>query len=407
MSYSRVFRFTGVLALALNFWAVAARADDGQGHKLRYRYVALDQIALPTGFTSFSPTAVRDNGWVYGYICDSTCGVTQLAYVKDGRLIALGAIPPGSFTGPVNKGGTVGGAVLVDPVNFIYRAALFRDAKVELVPPQPGEMFAAVDALNDHGAAVVSSFDASFNLTKLLYREGKATPIDFGPSLTNPSPCFTFSGISRCLNNRETIEGLEGPSIFDGARGFRFDTRDGEAAILNPYSGDPTETLAWGQAINQRGDVLGYSFTLGVTPYHERIGVWERNGLFDTYLVESDVNSSKLLFNDDNLIVITLQNSGGSPPHNSYVVPRPGVRLNLADLVVNLPAGQDLRVIADLNNHGDMIGATSTGATFLLQRLEDDDHQPYPRPVAHHAPHAIPQGMAFLRSRLLQLGRLK
>ena len=40
MSYSRVFRITGVLALALNFWAVAARADDGQGHKLRYRYVA-------------------------------------------------------------------------------------------------------------------------------------------------------------------------------------------------------------------------------------------------------------------------------------------------------------------------------------------------------------------------------
>jgi hypothetical protein len=106
--------------------------------------------------------------------------------------------------------------------------------------------------------------------------------------------------------------------------------------------------------------------------------VWERNGLFDTYFVEGDVSSSKLLFNEDNLIVITLQNSGGSSPHNSYIVPRPGVRLNLADLVVNFPAGQELSSIADLNNHGDMIGSTFTGANFLLQRLDDDD-----RPTRH------------------------
>ena len=92
MSYFRIFRFAGVLALVLNFWTVACHADDGHG--LRYRYVALDQIALPTGFTSFFPSAIRDNGWVYGSICDSTCSITQLAYVKDGRLTALGAIPP-------------------------------------------------------------------------------------------------------------------------------------------------------------------------------------------------------------------------------------------------------------------------------------------------------------------------
>jgi hypothetical protein len=398
MSYSGIFRFIGVLALVLNFCTVAGYADDRHGGKLRYRYVDLDQIALPSGFTSFFPTAIRDNGWVYGTICDSTCSITQLAYVKDGGLTALGAIPPGSFTGPVNKNGVVGGAAAVDPVNFIYRAALFRGPKVELVPPQPGELFASVDALNDHDTAIVSSFDASFNGTYLLFSKGQASPIDFGPNLTNPSPCFTLNGISRCINNRETIEGLEGPGLFIGARGFRLDTRQGEATILNPYPGDPTETVAWGQAINQRGDVLGYSFT-AVAPYHERIGVWERNGLFDTYFVESDVISNKLLFNDDNTIVITLQSPGSSVPHNSYIVPRPGVRLNLADLVVNLPAGQELFLIADLNNHGDMIGFTSTRANFLLQRLDDDDHHTYPTPVAHRGPHAIPQGVAIMRSR--------
>ncbi len=362
------FRFPWVLALVLSFWTVA-----GYAYEIRYRYVSLDQIALPDGFTFFFPSAIRDNGWVYGTICDNVCSVTQLAYVKDGSLTSLGPIPPGSFTGPVNKRGVVGGGVLVDPVNFIVRAALFRDGKVELVPPQPGETFASVDALTDHDTALVQSFNAS-GRTYVLYSKGAATPIDFGPNLIGPRPCFTFSGISKCMNDKELIEGVEGPGIFNGARGFRFDPRNGESAILNPYSGDPTETLAWGQAINERSDVLGYSYTLGVRPYHERIGVWRTNGVFDTYYVEN-ISTNRLLFNDDNLIIITLT----PPPQTSYIVPQPGVRLNLADLVVNLPAGQGLSLIADLNNHGDMIGVSSTGANFLLHRLEgehDDGGEP-------------------------------
>jgi hypothetical protein len=89
--------------LALNFWTVAGHADDGHPHDLRYRYVALDQIPLPTGFASFSPSAIRDNGWVHGTLFDSTFSITQLAYVKDGSLTTVGAISPGNFAGPVNN----------------------------------------------------------------------------------------------------------------------------------------------------------------------------------------------------------------------------------------------------------------------------------------------------------------
>jgi hypothetical protein len=49
----------------------------------------------------------------------------------------------------------------------------------------------------------------------------------------------------------------------------------------------------------------------------------------------------------------------------SYIVPRPGVRLDLADLVENLPPGQNLAVILGINNHGDMIGL----GDFLLERV--------------------------------------
>ena len=122
------------------------------------------------------------------------------------------------------------------------------------------------------------------------------------------------------------------------------------------------DTLAWGLGINSRGDVLGYSF-VSKAPYHERVGVWDRNGDFKTYFDET-ISSDALLFNDNNLIVITL-----APGNNSYLVPKPGVRLNLADLVENLPAGQDLRFILDMNNHGNMIGSSSTGNNFLLERV--------------------------------------
>ena len=56
--------------------------------------------------------------------------------------------------------------------------------------------------------------------------------------------------------------------------------------------------------------------------------------------------------NDNNLIVITLDFG----THTSNLVPKPGVSLDLADLVINPPAGLTLDFVTDLNNQGDMIG---------------------------------------------------
>lgn len=391
-----VYRFGWILAVVLNVWALGVHAQEP-----RYRYVSLDQTELPTGFTVFYPSAIQDSGRVYGSICDTAqCNVTRFAYVADGKAAVLLSVPPGSFTGPVNARGTIGASIQVDLVNGIYQAALVQGGQIELVPPQPGEVLAFVIALNDNGTALIQSYNASGGSIYVLFRGGNATPINFGPNITNPF--FSFIGTCRCINNNEIIEGTEGPGLYNGARGFRFDTRNGNATILDPFPGDPTETLAWGQAINQAGLVLGYSFVSG-TPYHERIGVWGNNGVFYTYFVET-IDSSQLLFNDNNLIVIT--EVSGSPV--SYIVPQPGVRLNLADVVVNLPVGQNLASITGLNNGGDMIGFSSTGANFLLQRLGEGDMQGYPTSVVNDAIHAIPPGVATMRNRLLsQFGRVK
>ena len=91
--------------------------------------------------------------------------------------------------------------------------------------------------------------------------------------------------------------------------------------------------------------------------------MWDRAGNFKTYLVRSN-SSNRLFFNDNNLIVITLDFG----THTSYLVPRPGVSLDLANLVVNPPMGLTLDFVTDLNNQGDMIGFSFSHGSFLLQR---------------------------------------
>jgi hypothetical protein len=344
-------RFGWVLALTLGFAVVV------QAQEFHYRYVALDQVELPPDFTFFFLGAIHNSGRVYGTVCDDTLNVCHIAFYEDGAVTVLQAA---GYAVSVNEGGTVGGYVLVDPQNFVFQAALFRGDSVELVPPLPGEVFAWVIALNDRGTAVVESLDALDHHTYELYQNGQATTLDFGPTVTNP----ILSG-KRSINNEGILAGTEGSNFFTDGRGFRFDPRTGNVKLLQPVQPD---TLAWGLGINNSGGVLGYSFVSGAS-YHERIGVWDRNGNFKTYFDETLVSNS-LLFNDNNLIVITRTRG-----NNSYLVPKPGVRLNLADLLENLPEGPDLSFIEDMNNHGDMIGLSSQGNTFVLERAGGGGHQ--------------------------------
>jgi len=78
-----------------------------------------------------------------------------------------------------------------------------------------------------------------------------------------------------------------------------------------------------------------------------------------------------LVFNDHNLIVISDVRRPASEAGNCYLVPTPGVRLNVADLVENLPPGRKLYTIIDINNHGDLLGPD-----FLLERIGATGSEP-------------------------------
>jgi hypothetical protein len=346
-------RFGWILVLTLGLLAVVAQARE-----YRYRHVSLDQVELPSGFNFFDPIAINNSGRIYGTAYDDSF-LPHVAVHADGAVTIL---QPG-FVYAANEGGTIGGSVLIDPQNFIEQAALFHGDQVKLIPPQPGEFTSFVTALNDSGMALVTSYDASFQPTFVLYKHGRTTLLDFGLTVTQP---FDFLHI----NNQGIISGTAFNLPGIGDRGFRFDTRTGETTQLDPL---PTEPDAWALDINNRGHVLGYSF---VSSGIERIGVWDRDAEFKTYLVEGisefPTISNRLLFNDNNLIVITRVSSPASETGNSYLVPKPGVRLNLADLVQNLPSGQNPNFIIDINNHGDMIGYSVRDfiiqGVFLLER---------------------------------------
>jgi hypothetical protein len=373
--------------------AVGLTAARGYAQEFRYRYVSLDQLTLPSGYATFYPTAIQNGGRVYGTLCDAACNATALAFFDGGPLTLLPPVPPGSFGGPVNARGTVGGSV-TDPATGVVHAALFEGGRVELVPPQPNEAFAFVLSLNDENAALVESDDATGLATFVLYYRGEANVLNFGPTVADPL-FIKFNGAGHWINDEQIIAGTNATGLYSGARGFRFDPRTGTATLLDPFPGDPTETVAWGQGINNRGDVLGYSFvaTPGSTPYHERIGVWDRDGVFQTYFVET-IDSNQLLFNNNKQIVITLT----SPAGTSYLIPQPGVREDLATLVVNLPAGQDIRVVTDMDDQGDMIGVSSTANNFLLKRIDGNEH--FDTPVVTGQRRPIPLALAAYQRRL-------
>jgi hypothetical protein len=344
---ARVYPGRFVLGLVIGLWPLAAHAEE----QYRYHYVNLDTVTAPSGLP-FSPSALHASGRVYGSVCDADANCNIASYAG-GTLTVFGAQ---GFAGVVNGGGTVGGGVLLDLATFDVQAALFRRDSTELIPRQPGEVFASVVSINDAGTALVQSFDPDSHVTNVLYSKGSAAIIDFGPLITRPE-FLNFVGDGHFINNQGILAGINGGRFTD-ATGFRFNPRTGAAMLLAPVSPD---TLAWGLAINNRGDVLGYSFVLG-RPYHERVGVWDSAGTFHTYIDET-ISTSNLVFNDNNLIAISL-----APGNIGYLVPRPGVRLDLRTLVVDMPPGADLRLIYDINNRGDLLGSGSAG-NYLLERL--------------------------------------
>jgi hypothetical protein len=359
MTRNRFAAFMAALLCMLcstRLWAAAE--SEGAASTFRYRYVSLD-AALPAGFLFFAePINIINNGSVYlnAWACTPSSCSPSIASYRNGTASIL---HPNAQSINVNNHGVIGGSVVLepDPEHFIEQAALFDHGTVTLIPRMQGEVTSQVLRITDSGIALVRWFDASSaQWNYYLYRNGRVTRLDFGGRQAD----------SLDVNN----EGIVAGTLSDGASGdraFRLNPFSGQLTLLPPL---PTEPASWGQAINNAAEVLGYSFVPGAL---ERIGVW-RGEQFSTYFVEGTPEfptvSNKLLWNNAGLIIITRTSRSDM---YSYLVPRPGTRLNLADLADTLPRWT---LISSINERGDIVGIGGSSyfnaeSTFLLERVRD------------------------------------
>lgn len=330
-----------------------------QSEEIRYRYVSL---GIPQNTVDLQ--WLTDNRKIYGAAIE--CGDVECTtifphvatYDKGVLTVSQSVIQAAA----VNNHGTVSGSVTIDPENFITQAALFRNDTVKLLIPLPDEINGNALTLNDQGTVLLQS-DSLEGTSYAFFKKGHTTLLNFDSRLF---------GLSRLhINDKEVVAGTGSlftpPQTFLD-RAFRYNPKTDTTTILNPL---PGETNSWGTDLDDQGNVLGYSFNFGSL---ERIGVWDKKGQFKTYFVEGTPEfptlSNNVLFNNQGLIVIT---SVSNPPAEralSYVVPKPGKRLNLADLIVNLPAGHSRQfIIRDMNNRGDLFGFDKQGYV-LLKRID-------------------------------------
>lgn len=330
--------------------AKASQLDD-----FHYHYISLSTAPLPPGFQNFIPSAINDKGLIYGSVDDGV--FTYIAVYAHGAISVLQTGTGFINSGAVNARGIAGGSVFTDPANFKFQAALFQGNSVRTIPFLPGETSIQVLSLNDSGTALVWSESLDpLKFNQNIYRLYSKGKFIFRFQLPTGSDC------SRCwgVNNQGAVAG----TIFDPGvnafRAIRFQPPYRNSRLLNPAPSD-TDSTSFG--INNSGNILGVSNILFGNPAKSHYGIWDKKGNFKTYF-EDDKNYFAL-FNDNNLIVLT------EGDLNSYIVPKPGVRLNLMDLVDN-PAEASIGTVTDVNNRGDMVGFSFDGSgisSFLLRRV--------------------------------------
>jgi hypothetical protein len=321
-------------------------AEGLAGKNLRYTQVNI--TAGPPTEDGWFPRGLSEDGEVIGqaFDCNADFSVCKQDLIKrrnNGQFTVLAA---NFFVNDVNSHGDAGGCTY-DPVTTLGQAGIVREnGQLELIPRLPGEMSSCVSKVSDAGVAFVTSTDPNFVESVFIFDHGRNRPFTVSNS--------DVGGINDHAELAGTLFNDHAP-----IQAYRFDSRAQTTTLLRPASSDQA---ASGFAINRQGEVLGTSFTFDGST--QRIGKWNRNAQFETSLVATPAFiANSVTWNEQGLIVASNTSDG-----NTYLVPSPGEKLNLADLVKNPPAASPLDVIA-VNGHADIVAASlADGSAYLYRR---------------------------------------
>lgn len=313
------------------------------------RYKQVDITAGPANVDGWFPRGLTAQGEVIGQAFDcnddfSVCRQFVLKRRSNGQFTVLAE---DFLVNDVNSRGDSGGCTLVPGAFEDQAGVVSANGRLELIPRLPGEMSSCVSRVSDAGVAFVTSTDPDFVTSVYILDHGRIRPF----------PVLNVDVAD--INDKAQVAGTQ---FDDPNRAYRFDARTQTTTLLQPVPPDP---VSFGFAINRQGEVLGTSFDFdGVI---QRIGKWNRKNAFETFLIGGSgtpafpVIANSVTWNEQGLIVVSATSDG-----NTYLVPAPGVRLNLADLVKNGPAPSSLQVIA-VNDRADIVGAAE-GSAFLFTR---------------------------------------
>ncbi len=338
-------RLTVVLGACGLACGAAGEVRAAGAEQFRYHFEPLDPT-VPQGFSVFHPVKITENGAIYGTALACVPGSCKefLAVYRNGVTTVLNK----GHAQSANERGTVGGVIYGPPVDT---AEVFEGGTVTLIPHLPGEIVARADDIIDNDTAHV--YSVGYDVVDYLYHNGTVTRLNIPSDLI-----WDFA-----INNRETVAGRMNLPSDDSWQAFRFRPPTGPMELLAPVEQD---TYTQGLAINDAGDVLGYSFVPGGVKH---VGFWHGRQFHIQYTEGTAAHptiSNHLYWNHNGLIVIT-----DTDDLNSYLVPRTNVRLKLADLTDTLPPWT---VITGVNDHGDLIGVGGPAQgqideSFLLQRV--------------------------------------
>lgn len=287
------------------------------------------------------------------------------------------------------EGESFGGQTIVDPVNYVYQASIYRNHKVTVVPPPNGDFPLSAIAANDDGLAVVWLGSGGYGIFDADQGSWEGTL---------PAGWWLWAGGT--INNHGLVAtNSYGPA----AIAHLYDARNRSAIVLAPA--DPSEPKTMTYGINEHSHVVGKSFNeFSSGSFHQHIGLWDRHGNFQSYLALGAADGvtgwwqTSPHVNDHDEVVIGVP-YGRAP--TAYLVPRAGVKLALASLVRNLPQGQDVAFLSGFNNRGDVLGYSSDVAhTFLLVRMGDEEREP--DEVHLGPPPELPPGEKDRRQRVLR-----
>jgi hypothetical protein len=336
-----------------------ANSAGDSADQVRNRDTAVDGQTLHyewRDLSHYAPLGLTANRELIAYTldgCPDDCEYDLLKFDLDGNttLLARDFLPR-----CMNERGDVGGGVMVrepDGELMPHAAIVHADGQLEVLPPPPDEFNSSVDRISDGGTVLVAGNRSDPTPQALTWFWNVLMDGETFPIALDRHGSDQIIGI----NDRGELAGTSNVTGGGPLTAFRYDARSNTKTSLGVTMCDPATRSS---AINQRGDILGQFYP---DFRHVEIGTWNEANQFTVQSAPvnafgANTITNQLVWNEAGLIIFSWTDDG-----HTYLIPRPGERLDLASLVGGCTLPPNL-IVDSVNEHGDFLAWSSRNNTF-------------------------------------------